>query len=88
MGHPYPILVLHLTPLFYPIWMDNPMGIPRGCLGGNRPPTYAEGLETHPVEGHRDVHIFWHHPHHGAPVWVLDAWLPAVGLQGVVEGLP
>lgn len=45
---------------------------------------HAGGLETHPVEGHGDVHILRYHPHHGAPVWVLDARLPAVGLQGAI----
>lgn len=49
---------------------------------------YAQALETHPVQGHRDVHVLRDHPHYRATVWVLDARLPAVGLQEAVGSPP
>lgn len=77
-------MILGLTPLFFSIWMDNPPPTGPGVAIARSLPLCTGGLETHPVEGHRDVHILRYHPHYGAPVWVLDAWLPAVGLQGAV----
>lgn len=37
---PTHVLVLGLTPLFSPIWMGNPLGIPHGCLGCHCPPPF------------------------------------------------
>lgn len=40
LGPPPPVLVISLIPLLSPIWIDNPLGIPRRCLGCNHPPPF------------------------------------------------
>lgn len=77
-------MIRGLAPLFFSIWMDNPSPVAPGVAIAGSLSLWAGGLETHPVQGYRDVHILRYHPHHGAPVWVLDARLPAMGLQGAV----
>lgn len=64
---------------FFPVGEEHTSGVTFSALL-----VYAQALETHPVQGHRDVHVLRDHPHHSATVWVLDAGLPAVGLQEAV----